>query len=203
MDLSYGPFLPRKLAQEKGLSYYYIGTICLRGHIAQHRVGGGCFQCLRERAGYTGKKSRHGRCPVKYAAKRKRTAAKTLERRATEEGRLRRNEVERARYARLSTSEKLAPTLRARVREALRWSGAQKSKSTMDLVGCSIPELRKRLTQQFLPGMTWDNYGEWHIDHIRPCASFDLTDPEQQKQCFHYSNLQPLWAADNLRKEHQ
>ena len=70
----------------------------------------------------------------------------------------------------------------------------------MDLVGCSIPELRKRLTQQFLPGMTWDNYGKWHIDHIRPCASFDLTDPEQQKQCFHYSNLQPLWAADNLRK---
>jgi HNH endonuclease. len=50
--------------------------------------------------------------------------------------------------------------------------------------------------------MSWDNYGRdgWHIDHIRPCASFDLTDPEQQRQCFHYTNLQPLWAADNIRK---
>ena len=50
--------------------------------------------------------------------------------------------------------------------------------------------------------MSWDNYGihGWHIDHIRPCASFDLTDPEQQRQCFHYPNLQPLWAFDNLSK---
>jgi len=50
--------------------------------------------------------------------------------------------------------------------------------------------------------MSWDNYGYrgWHIDHIRPCASFDLTDPEQQRECFHYTNLQPLWWQDNLRK---
>jgi hypothetical protein len=48
--------------------------------------------------------------------------------------------------------------------------------------------------------MTWDNYGEWHMDHIQPCASFDQTDPEQQKICWHYTNYQPLWAEDNLRK---
>jgi hypothetical protein len=50
--------------------------------------------------------------------------------------------------------------------------------------------------------MSWDNHGKhgWHIDHIRPCASFDFSDPEQQQQCFHYSNLQPLWAGDNLSK---
>jgi DNA/RNA endonuclease G (NUC1) len=50
--------------------------------------------------------------------------------------------------------------------------------------------------------MNWENYGKngWHIDHIIPCASFDLTDPKQQKNCFHYTNLQPLWAADNIRK---
>jgi hypothetical protein len=50
--------------------------------------------------------------------------------------------------------------------------------------------------------MSWGNYGlhGWHVDHIIPCASFDLTDPEQQRQCFHYTNLQPLWAEDNLRK---
>ena len=48
--------------------------------------------------------------------------------------------------------------------------------------------------------MTWDNHGEWHIDHIKPCASFDLTDADQQRECFNYTNLQPLWAKDNLSK---
>lgn len=71
-----------------------------------------------------------------------------------------------------------------------------------ELIGCSPDELKKHLENQFQPGMTWDNHGlyGWHIDHIRPCASFDLTDPEQQKQCSHYTNLQPLWAQDNLDK---
>jgi hypothetical protein len=48
--------------------------------------------------------------------------------------------------------------------------------------------------------MTRENHGIWHIDHITPCTAFDLTDPEQQKKCFHYTNLQPLWASDNIRK---
>jgi hypothetical protein len=50
--------------------------------------------------------------------------------------------------------------------------------------------------------MSWDNYGfrGWHIDHKKPCALFDLSLPEQQRECFHFSNLQPLWAADNLAK---
>jgi len=70
------------------------------------------------------------------------------------------------------------------------------------LTGCSFQELTSHIESQFTEGMSWDNYGfyGWHIDHIRPCVSFDLTDPEQQKACFHYSNLQPLWAKDNLVK---
>jgi hypothetical protein len=68
------------------------------------------------------------------------------------------------------------------------------------LVGCTPLELREHIQKQFQPGMTWDNYGEWHIDHIRPCASFDLTDPGQQKACFHFTNLQPLWGMDNIKK---
>lgn len=49
-------------------------------------------------------------------------------------------------------------------------------------------------------GMSWENYGEWHIDHIVPCSSFDLTDPKQQEDCFNFKNLQPLWGWENSKK---
>lgn len=75
-----------------------------------------------------------------------------------------------------------------------------KSVSTKKLIGCSIEHLLQHLENQFTKGMTWDNYGEWHIDHIKPCAMFDFTKEEDQRECFHYTNLQPLWAEDNLRK---
>jgi hypothetical protein len=71
---------------------------------------------------------------------------------------------------------------------------------TIELAGCSLEDLMKHLESKFTEGMTWENYGRWHIDHIRPCASFSLEDPEEQKKCFHWTNLQPLWAIDNLRK---
>jgi hypothetical protein len=70
----------------------------------------------------------------------------------------------------------------------------------MEYIGCSIEHLKDYLQSKFENGMTWENYGKWHIDHIRPCASFDLTDIEQQKICFNYKNLQPLWAEDNFKK---
>ena len=67
-------------------------------------------------------------------------------------------------------------------------------------VGCTVQELRRHLESKFTEGMSWANYGKWHLDHIMPCDSFDLFDEAQQKLCFHYSNLQPLWATDNIRK---
>lgn len=70
------------------------------------------------------------------------------------------------------------------------------------LLGCTVVEYRAYLESLFKPGMTWDNHGPkgWHIDHIRPCASFDLTKSEEQRACFHYSNTQPLWWVSNLQK---
>ena len=95
---------------------------------------------------------------------------------------------------------RLRNSLRARVRAALKYQSVSKDLGTAKLIGCTIAELREHLEEQFIGGMTWDNYGDWHIDHIKPCAAFDLSDPKQQKKCCHYSNLQPLWAKDNLRK---
>ena len=93
---------------------------------------------------------------------------------------------------------RLVQDMRSRTHTALKGKG--RSKRTMALVGCSIHELKAHIEKQFLPGMTWANRSKWHVDHIRPCASFDLFDPAQQAACFHFSNLQPLWAADNIRK---
>ncbi len=103
-------------------------------------------------------------------------------------------------------SAKLVHLLRNRIRDAIRAKGAKKLQSSMELIGCSPAELKLHLESQFAPGMTWQNFGRkkgvqcWEIDHILPCASFDLTDPEQQRKCFHFTNLQPLWATDNRSK---
>ncbi len=80
--------------------------------------------------------------------------------------------------------------------------GQYKFKTTYKLIGCSVEELRIHLESKFLDGMNWDNYGMygWHVDHIIPVSSFDLSTEEGQKQAFHYTNLQPLWAKDNLSK---
>jgi uncharacterized protein (DUF849 family) len=84
--------------------------------------------------------------------------------------------------------------------QRLRAHGVRKQHRMEEYLGCSIAELRSHLASKFLTGMTWENRHLWHIDHIRPCASFDLTDTIQQRACFHFTNLRPLWALDNIRK---
>lgn len=96
---------------------------------------------------------------------------------------------------------RLVSNCRARIISVLK--GVSKSASTMELLGCDMKTLWEHLESQFLPSMTRENHGMfgWHIDHIKPCNAFDLTDPKQQKECFHYTNLQPLWAEDNWKKK--
>ena len=96
---------------------------------------------------------------------------------------------------------KLTVSLRNRIYKAVAYQCGEKSARTVDLLGCSVKELRMWLESQFQQGMSWDNYGsKWHIDHYFPCASFDLTKAKEQGLCFHWTNLQPLWATENLRK---
>jgi hypothetical protein len=82
----------------------------------------------------------------------------------------------------------------------MRDSGNKRLFSTADLIGCTWEEFVSYIEKQFKPGMAWENHGEWHIDHIKPCALFDLSKPEEQKACFHFTNVQPLWAVDNMKK---
>jgi hypothetical protein len=92
-----------------------------------------------------------------------------------------------------------------RLRESLRSRFRKKVKSGsvgryVDFIGCTIGQLKSHLESQFKEGMNWGNYGRWHIDHIIPVCAFDLTDHKAVSRCFHYTNLQPLWAVDNLLK---
>lgn len=90
--------------------------------------------------------------------------------------------------------------LSTRIRAELNRKGARKSRMTIPLLDCSIPRLMLHLENKFEIGMSWENYGEWEIDHIVPCAMFDLTKGEHQKRCFHFTNLQPLWQPVNASK---
>jgi len=96
---------------------------------------------------------------------------------------------------------KLACRLRTRLCNAI----AQKQKigsAILDL-GCSIDFFKSYIEQQFQLGMSWNNYGEWHLDHILPLSSFDLTNREQFLKACHYTNHQPLWAEDNFKKNNK
>lgn len=89
--------------------------------------------------------------------------------------------------------------LRSRIAKLLKLASATSNHRTSALVGCTAAHLVAHLQSQFVPGMNWENRNLWHIDHIRPCAAFDLTNPAQQRECFHFTNLRPLWSIDNLR----
>jgi hypothetical protein len=93
----------------------------------------------------------------------------------------------------------ISKLLRSRIYRVLK--GQLKSAPTLKLLGCSLDEFRCHIQSQFKRGMRWNNHGKvWHLDHKEPCASFDLSKPEEQRRCFHYTNLQPLFAKENHKK---
>lgn len=108
----------------------------------------------------------------------------------------------RTRYA-TDPKYRIACCLRARLSTAFRRRNSRKITTTLDLTGCTLDDLVAHLSSRFTAGMTLENYGEWEIDHITPICSFDLEDVAQVQRCFHYTNLQPLWSADNAAKRAQ
>jgi hypothetical protein len=227
-QLSYGPFLSRDQAIAQGLRHYITGIPCRNGHVSVRGVRKwNCLECDRqqkanERLRDPERVRANERRSARKHSNKKRAVIQSW--RLRNKDRLKQYTEQRQRryyadpqyrakiqaiYRRYwqrqrdqGTDRAIALNLRNRITIAMMRYGATKSNSTEALVGCSVSALRRQLQAQFSEGMNWENYGRsgWHIDHIRPCASFDLSDPAQQRICFHYTNLQPLWAADNIRK---
>ena len=219
--LVYGPFISRAQAKAQGLKWYFTDTLCKHGHIAERQVANyGCRACTSARNAANCKQwyENKGRAQVISASKkwakdnakkrkdianryaRKVLADPILNARRNEQRRNgNRNQLHSKRFQ-ADKEYRIRLMLRVRLRSALKAQSARKAGKTYEMLGMSAAELMDYLATLFAPGMSWDNHGEWHIDHIRPCASFDLTDPAQQRECFPYTNLQPLWAADNLAK---
>jgi hypothetical protein len=191
--LIYGPFISRRQAKEKRTLYYYPGTTCRHGHLGiRYASTGQCCECMSIRSKTDGEREKQ--------RQRSKARAYTEEIKAYYRARHRRNNPLPRVFHVSKHSARIARNLRNRMNLAL--SGINKTASTEELLGCSFDVFIEHLESQFKDGMSWDNRGRtgWHIDHIQPCASFDLSNPDQQRQCFHYTNMQPLWAADNFSK---
>ena len=137
---------------------------------------------------------------------RRKREKKEYNRTHAEHIKVKRNEYRRREYKN-NPEFKLLYVLRSRLNHALKCAkGGKVSKKiqTKAGIGCSILELKLHLESLFLPGMTWDNWGnglgKWNVDHIKPCAAFDLTKVEEQLALNHYLNLQPLWWNENMSK---
>lgn len=173
-----------------------------------------CRQCLKQAArelyntdhGRETKRkyrqSNHGHKVRREWQQSDRGQALTKKHRQTDHYKERRNKLSKERWT-TDPKYKMSSILRRRLNHALhhaKHGKALKHSHTLDILGCSMDFFMQYIEQQFQPGMTWQNHGQWHIDHRVPCATFDLIDPAQQKTCFHFSNMQPLWAEDNLKK---
>lgn len=203
-------------ARSTGARFYFTGIPCRNGHIAMRQVSSrACVLCrpLYEKKSYEKHRRKRIEKTIRwrennpeavatYSEKNKKANCEAVKR----WNRRNRSKINAYRQARATRDQafRLRLNLSNRLGQAVKSKGSLKSARTTELVGCSIPDLCAHIERQFLPGMTWNNYGygadRWHVDHIIPCSSFDLDTPEAQRACFHFSNLQPLWQTDNQRK---
>lgn len=98
-----------------------------------------------------------------------------------------------------SIDTRIKDNLRRRLSKTLK--DTPRNKKAFELLGCGIKHFKKHLENGFLEGMSWNNYGEWHIDHIIPCMTFDMTKNYNHSKCFNYKNMRPLWADDNRKRK--
>ena len=206
--------ISRTDARAQGLSRYFTGKPCKRGHVAERKLASGtCMEC-----GKIADEKRRAKPDNKARLKEWWSTTKTRhkERRATPEHRTRQNKWSAARRAKPESKAwyrdwralqratniqyRLSKGLRSRLNMAIK-GGVRGGSAVRDL-GCTILEFKTYIEAQFQPDMTWENWtmDGWHLDHKVPLAVFDLTDRVQFLKASHYSNYQPLWAEHNLQK---
>ena len=167
----YGPFISRKLAREKKLTYYFTGIPCNSGHVDIRLVSSyGCMTCRKINNNSESYKISQRIKKQKWRSRNK-EFYQIMSRHSTRINNL----IKRG----------LMPK-----------EGFSKSRS----LGCNSKELVFHIQSQFTKGMSWQKFKEIQIDHVRPISSFNLFDIEERKVCFNYRNLQPLWRDDNLSK---
>ena len=96
----------------------------------------------------------------------------------------------------LNPNRRIRDSLNKRIKSCL----FTKNNKTFEYIGCDKNFLKQWFEYNFEENMTFDNYGEWHIDHVKPCSSFDLTNEQEIYECFNWKNIRPCWKKDNLEK---
>jgi len=206
----------RREAIALGLKTYFTGKPCPKGHISARYRNGGCITCVSNHAAQWKEKNpeKVREASRKYLPKvnkiTKRRCNRAWDKRNPDKKRAickrwAQNNPEKVKamrkrhYDKKSTTAKIAVRIRNRIRETITYGW--KSQKTEILIGCTFEALKIHLERQFTKEMTWDNYGiYWHVDHIRPCSSYDLTLESEQKACFNFTNLRPLEKLENIRK---
>lgn len=195
----------RSDAKSSKSTFFWNGAPCAKhGHISRRKTSsGGCWECeclsLKERISSdpSFREKRYSRFRESYRRNRSTYLENQKIRKNSDKSREWYREYE-SKKRKTDVLWRISKSLRDRLYKAV--TRGSKVASAITLVGCTIEELKGYIENQFKDGMSWENYGEWHIDHIRPCISFDLDMVEQQKLCFHYSNLRPIWSEENRAK---
>ena len=215
--------ISKEKAIEKGLPRYFTGIPCKKNHIAEIKVcDNKCFECAKLYDREYKKKNRERireRDKIYYykdieksRAKRRYYHNKDIEK-SRAKGRIYRDNnreriraVKRKYEAKQKTipEMKLILNMRSRISAIISRNHKNKKAKTIELLGCNGIFLRQYIQRRFKKGMSWNNYGKWHIDHIIPINYFvkkcDFNSLQIQKKCFNYKNLKPMWAVDNLQK---
>lgn len=213
-------------AKELGENRYFNGNPCSKGHLSPRKFpDNSCYQCFLEnqqkaRETPESKEKTKQAAKARWADPEKRKKQEIAKRQWAEENiervramrrtsynkhwktiRMQRIKKQRERYWK-DPSYRLRKSLARSIQTKIKYQSEKKKDKTLELTGCSIKELKAHLETNFRDGMSWDNYKHdgWHMDHIRPCASFDLTDKKQQFVCFNWRNLAPVWANENIIK---
>lgn len=195
--------ISRKDAKSLGLTYYFTGKPCKRGHVSRRRaVKADCLECIRvsDRERYASNPDKFKKRQANIYQSRKRQIKSRVSFYASKnKQKINKYKLEWAKE-RFASDPVFAITKRVRelTRLAFKKNGYQKNTKTSEVLGCDWQTLKSHIERQFTKGMSWDNRDKWHIDHIVPLSSAKSED--EVIALNHYTNLRPMWAEDNLSK---